>query len=73
MWNWIKSIFQPKAIEADLEKLLVLVQNTPTLDLISIVQQANKAVGGSQQVNVNSLSIIITFVKAIASVIEAKK
>jgi hypothetical protein len=73
MWAWIKSIFQPKAIISDLEKLLTIIENTPTSELVSIVQQANSVVGGKQSVNVNSLAIIITFVKAIAEVIEAKK
>ena len=73
MWAWIKSIFQPKALVSDMEKLLVIIENTPTTQLVSIVQEANSVVGGKQQVNVNSLAIIITFVKAIAEVIEAKK
>jgi len=73
MWNWLKSLFQPKALVSDMEKLLVIIENTPTPQLVSIVQQANSVVGGKQQVNVNSLAIIITFVKAIAEVIEAKK
>ena len=73
MWNWLKSLFQPKALVSDMEKLLVIIENTPTPQLVSIVQEANSVVGGKQQVNVNSLAIIITFVKAIAEVIEAKK
>ena len=73
MWNWLKSLFQPKALVSDMEKLLVIIENTPTTQLVSIVQEANSVVGGKQQVNVNSLAIIITFVKAIAEVIEAKK
>lgn len=73
MWAWIKSIFQPKALVKDMEALLGIIENTPTADLVTIVQQANKIVGGSQQVNVNSLGIIIQVVKAVAEVIEAKK
>lgn len=72
-WNWVKSIFQPKALVKDMEKLLQIIEGTPTADLVTIVQQANKIVGGSQQVNVNSLGIIIQVVKAVAEVIEAKK
>ena len=73
MWAWIKSIFQPKALVKDMEKLLQIIENTPTTDLVSVVQQANKIVGGRQQVNVNSLGIIIQVVKAVAEVIEAEK
>lgn len=73
MWAWIKSIFQPKALVKDMEALLGIIENTPTADLVTIVQQANKIVGGSKQVNVNSLGIIIQVVKAVAEVIEAKK
>ena len=69
----IKSLFQPKALVSDMEKLLVIIENTPTPQLVSIVTQANSIVGGKQSVNINSLAIIITFVKAIAEVIEAKK
>jgi len=73
MWTWIKSLFQPKALVADMEKLLQIIENTPTGTLVNIVQQANQVVGGTQQVNVNSLAIILTFVKALAEVIESKK
>jgi len=73
MWTWIKSLFQPKALVADMEKLLQIIENTPTGTLVNIVQQANQVVGGKQQVNVNSLAIILTFVKALAEVIESKK
>jgi len=73
MWSWIKSLFQPKALVADMEKLLTIIENTPTGTLVTIVQQANQVVGGKQQVNVNSLAIILTFVKALAEVIESKK
>ena len=73
LWTWLKSLFQPKAIISDLEKLLQIIENTPTGTLVTIVQQANQVVGGKQQVNVNSLAIILTFVKALAQVIEAKK
>jgi hypothetical protein len=73
MWNWLKSLFQPKALVSDMEKLLVIIENTPTPQLVSIVQEANSVVGGKQQVNVNSLAIILTFVKALAAVIEEKK
>jgi hypothetical protein len=73
MWTWFKSLFQPKALVADMEKLLQIIENTPTGTLVTIVQQANQVVGGKQQVNVNSLAIILTFVKALAQVIEAKK
>jgi hypothetical protein len=73
MWTWLKNIFQPKALVSDMEKLLQIIENTSTADLVSVVQQANKIVGGKQQVNVNSLGIIIQIVKAVAEVIEAKK
>lgn len=73
MWALIKSWFTPKAIVSDLEKLLVIIENTPTPELVSIVTQANSIVGGKQSVNVNSLAIIIQVVKAVAQVIEAKK
>lgn len=73
VWNWLKSLFQPKALVSDLEKLLTIIENTPTPDLVAIVQQANSIVGGKQSVNVNSLGIIIQVVKAIAQVIESKK
>jgi hypothetical protein len=73
VWNWLKSLFQPQALMVDLEKLLTIIENTPTSDLVSIVQQANSMVGGKQSVNVNSLGIIIQVVKAVAEVIESKK
>ena len=73
MWTWLKSLFAPKALVSDLEKLLQIIENTPTVDLVSVVQQANKIVGGKQQVNVNSLGIIIQVVKAVAEAIQSQK
>lgn len=73
MWNWLKSLFQPKAIVADLNKLIQIVENTPTSEIVTLVQEANQIIGGSQKVNVNSLAIIFDFVKALATVIESKK
>jgi hypothetical protein len=73
MWNLLKSIFAPKALVKDLEQLLNIIGNTPASELVAIVQEANQIVGGRQQVNVNSLGIIIQVVKAVAKVIENKK
>ena len=36
VWNWLKSLFQPKALVSDLEKLLTIIENTPTPDLVEI-------------------------------------
>jgi hypothetical protein len=73
LWQWFKSLFQPKALLSDLKKLEQLIENTPPSELVTIVQDANHVVGGKQQVNVQSLGIIIGFVKAVAEIIESKK
>ena len=73
MWAIIKSWFTRKALVTDLEKLGQIIENTSTGDLISITQQVNQALGGSKQINVNSLGIFIQAVKILVEVIDAKK
>jgi hypothetical protein len=73
MWALIRSWFTRKALVTDLEKLGQIIENTSTGDLINITQQVNQALGGSKQINVNSLGIFIQAVKVLVEVIEAKK